>query len=66
MPRRQAGRAISSMVVSPISLPLNYLLGSCTIAAFAEYVYVFATANKGLSRQSQYDASAIIAFVLAA
>jgi hypothetical protein len=54
-----------SMVVSPISLPLNYLLGSCTIAAFAEYVYVFATANNGWSRQSQYDASAIIAFVLA-
>ena len=41
------------------------LLGTCNIAAFAEYVYVYALANNGWSRQSQYDASAAIAFVLA-
>jgi hypothetical protein len=30
-----------------------------------EQVYVAATANNGWGRQSQYDASAVIAFVLA-
>ena len=54
-----------SAVVSPITAPVDYLMGSCNIAAFAEYVYVYATANNGWSRQSQYDASAAIAFVLA-
>lgn len=54
-----------SAVVSPITVPADYLLGSCNIAAFAEYVYVYASANNGWSRQSQYDASAAIAFVLA-
>lgn len=50
---------------SPIQEPVAGLLGSCTIAAFAEDVYVFATANNGWSRQSQYDAEALIAFALA-
>ncbi len=50
---------------SPVSSPASTLLGSCTIAAFGEYLYVAATANNGWSRQSQYDASAAIAFVLA-
>ena len=50
---------------SPITSPASTLLGSCTIAAFGEYLYVAATANNGWSRQSQYDASAAIAFVLA-
>jgi hypothetical protein len=54
-----------SAVVSPIIGPLPSLLGSCTIAGFAEYVYVAATTNNGWGRQSQYDASAAIAFVLA-
>lgn len=54
-------------VVSPISpAPAAYqLLGTCPIAGFAESVYVAATAIDGWSRQSQYDASAQIAFVLA-
>jgi hypothetical protein len=55
--------------VSPITEPYTTLLGTCSaaggIAAFAEYLYVAATANNGWSRQSQYDASAAIAFVLA-
>jgi len=51
--------------LSPVSSPASTLLGSCTIAGFGEYLYVAATANNGWSRQSQYDASAALAFVLA-
>jgi hypothetical protein len=58
-----------SSTVSPITELYTALLGTCAaaggIAAFAEYLYVAATANNGWSRQSQYDASAAIAFVLA-
>jgi Strictosidine synthase len=50
---------------SPVTSPASTLLGNCTIAAFGEYLYVAAMANNGWSRQSQYDASAAIAFVLA-
>jgi hypothetical protein len=50
---------------SPVTSPAATLLGTCTIAAFGEYLYVAATANNGWSRQSQYDASAALAFVLA-
>ena len=41
------------------------LLGTCTVAGFAEYVYVAATANNGWGSQTQYDRSAAVAFVLA-
>ena len=41
------------------------LLGSCTIAGFAETVSVWAMATDGWSRQSQYDDHAIQAFALA-
>lgn len=51
--------------VSPITASVTALMGSCDIAGFAELVYVAATANNGWGRQSQYDASAAIAFVLA-
>ena len=54
-----------SAVASPITDSVINLMGSCTVAGFAELVYVWATANNGWSRQSQYDASAAIAFVLA-
>ena len=54
-----------SAVVSPINDSVANLMGTCNIAAFAEYVYVYASANNGWSRQSLYDASALIAFVLA-
>jgi|HubBroStandDraft_1064217.scaffolds.fasta_scaffold21568_2 hypothetical protein len=40
------------------------LIGPCTIAGFAEYLYVAASAINGEGRQSQYDASASLAFVL--
>jgi len=51
--------------LSPVTSPASTLLGSCTIAGFGEYLYVAATANNGWSRQSQYDASSALAFVLA-
>jgi hypothetical protein len=44
------------------------LLGPCAkggMAAFAESLYVAARANNGWGRQSQYDASDLLAFVLA-
>ena len=41
------------------------LLGTCTIAGFAETVSVWAMATDGWSRQSQYDDFAIQAFALA-
>lgn len=42
-----------------------HLLGACNTAGFAEAIYVWSTIDNGWSRQSQYDASALIAFVLA-
>jgi hypothetical protein len=51
--------------VSPFTGTVSNLLGTCTIAGFAEDLYVAATINNGWSRQSQYDAQALIAFVLA-
>jgi hypothetical protein len=51
--------------LSPVVETVANLLGACNIAAFAEEVYVFAAANNGWGRQSQYDAEALIAFVLA-
>ncbi|MGD0001506.1 MAG: hypothetical protein ABSE21_15520 [Bryobacteraceae bacterium] len=50
--------------VSPFTDTVALLLGTCNVAGFAEYLYVFATINNGWGRQSQYDASALIAFVL--
>jgi hypothetical protein len=49
----------------PIHEKVSDLLGSCKIAGYGEWVYVAATAINGWSRQSQYDASAAVAFVLA-
>lgn len=51
--------------VSPITDTVAALMGGCNVAGFGEYLYVAATANNGWGRQSQYDASAAIAFVLA-
>lgn len=39
-------------------------LGACPAAAFSAYVYVSARAINGISRQSQYDRSAAVAFAL--
>jgi hypothetical protein len=54
-----------SSVVSPITDGVSAMLGGCSVAGFAELVYVAALTNNGWGRQSQYDASAAIAFVLA-
>jgi hypothetical protein len=61
----QATSGPVSAVVSPLSDTVAHLMGACNTAGFAEEVYVAATANNGWGRQSQYDASAAIAFVLA-
>jgi hypothetical protein len=54
-----------SAAVSPITDTVSHLLDTCNVAGYAEYVYVWATIDNGWGRQSQYDASALIAFVLA-
>ena len=54
-----------SAAVSPMGDTVAHLLGTCNVAGFGEWLYVWATANNGWSRQSQYDASAAVAFVLA-
>jgi hypothetical protein len=68
---------ISGAVSGPVSAATNPgtltgtvagLLGPCAaggMAAFAESLYVAARANNGWGRQSQYDASDLLAFVLA-
>jgi DNA-binding beta-propeller fold protein YncE len=50
---------------SSVSDTTKHLLGGCKIAGYAEYLYVAATMIDGEVRQSQYDASAALAFVLA-
>lgn len=57
----------SGNVPSPatFTVPLNQLLGTCTIAGCAADLYVAATAINGRDRQSEYDASAQEAFALA-
>jgi len=63
-PPSQSGQVTgSSITVSPT---VAQLLGSCTLAGFAEYLYVATRTINGEGRQSQYDASASLAFVLAA
>ncbi len=59
-----AGGSVPSPA-APLTATVAALLGPCTVAGFAEYLYVAATINNGWSRQSQYDASAAFAFVLA-
>jgi hypothetical protein len=53
-----------SAAVSPLSQTVANLMGTCNVAGFAEYLYVAATIDNGWGRQSQYDASAAVAFVL--
>mgnify|MGYP000104589111 CR=1 FL=1 len=64
--------SMSGSVFPATSFSFNYVkkvsefLGTCpTVAAFAESLYVATTVINGVGRQSQYDASASIAFCLA-
>jgi hypothetical protein len=50
--------------VSPITDTVGTLLGPCPTAGFAVELYVAATINNGWSRQSEYDAEALLGFVL--
>jgi hypothetical protein len=61
-PAPQNGPVPAAVTLSPT---VAQLIGPCTIAGYAEYLYVAATAINGEGRQSQYDASASLAFVLA-
>ena len=47
------------------NLPAGCTPGGCPVAGFSENLYVAASATDGWSRQSQYDRSAVRAFVLA-
>jgi hypothetical protein len=47
------------------NLPGGCVVGGCPVAGFSENLYVWASATDGWSRQSQYDASFVRAFVLA-
>jgi hypothetical protein len=49
---------------SPITATVGNLLGSCPTAGFAAEVYVAAAMTNGWGRQSQYDAEALMGFVL--
>lgn len=52
--------------VGNLGKTVTEMLGTCPgVAAFAEYLYVATTVINGVSRQSQYDASASMAFCLA-
>ena len=53
-----------STAVSPITDTVGALLGPCPTAGFAVELYVAATINNGWSRQSEYDAEALLGFVL--
>lgn len=59
-----AAASAATMPAAPTESVAN-LLDACTTAGFAEHVYVWHMATDGWSRQGQYDASDIRAFVLA-
>lgn len=61
-PPSQGGPVPGTVTQAPT---VAQLIGACTIAGYAEYLYVAASAINGEARQSQYDASASQAFVLA-
>jgi hypothetical protein len=53
-----------STVTSPITATVSALMGTCPTAGFAAEVYVAASMTNGYGRQSQYDAEALMGFVL--
>lgn len=50
--------------LAPISAQVGSLISGCPTAGFATEVYVAASMTNGWNRQSQYDASALMGFVL--
>jgi hypothetical protein len=58
-----ATRTVSQLLND--NLPPGCAPGGCPVAGFSENLYVAARCTDGWSRQSQYDASAVRAFVLA-
>jgi hypothetical protein len=63
VPALPSGAPVST-AASPITATVAALLGPCPLAGFAAEVYVAATMTNGLGRQSQYDAEALMGFVL--
>ncbi|WP_310496618.1 hypothetical protein [Sandarakinorhabdus sp.] len=51
--------------ITQVSATSATLLAGCPMAGFAAYLYVATTVQNGWGRQSQYDASDAVAFVLA-
>jgi len=66
LPALPSGPVTGAPAASPLSPApsVSNLLGSCPTAGFAAEVNVYATMTNGNGRQSQYDAEALIAFVL--
>ncbi len=64
LPPPTSGPITAPLVQLVSSDTVAKLLGPCSVAGFAESIYVAATIQNGWGRQSQYDASATIAFVL--
>jgi hypothetical protein len=63
LPRGPVTAAPSASPIAPAPT-VSDLLGSCPTAGFAAEVYVAATMTNGDGRQSQYDAEALMGFVL--
>lgn len=53
-----------STAASPITATVGVLLATCPTAGFAAELYVAASMTNGWGRQSQYDAEALMGFVL--
>ncbi len=64
LPPPTSGPVTLALMSLNVTATVDSLLGPCTVAGYAESVYVATTIQNGWGRQSQYDASALIAFVL--
>jgi hypothetical protein len=63
-PTLPSGPVSTAPGASPVTAKVGDLLGTCPTAGFAAEVYVAATMTNGWNRQSQYDAEALMGFVL--
>jgi hypothetical protein len=62
----ESGPLAAPVKVGSLNKTVTEMLGACPgVAAFAESLWVYSTVINGISRQSQYDASASMAFCLA-